>query len=205
MPETFRIGLRNYLVMLVVCLGVAIISLALWLLNRDVEWISIVIPLFVYFDLCLLLLITIGVWAIHSEDKDAQNSCDPILRRYKRNGNIDELLYGYELWRLDSHGMATRISFLRVIIEMLVADGYVYEAADLLNDYQRVATTPASIKDYRRFRKVCERRMDAIIAEAAEQEHRWELERREEERRRERRRKEALMREERERDSAMSW
>ena len=153
----------------------------------------------------MLLLITIGVWAIHSEETDAHNTCDPILRRYKRTGNIDELLYGYELWRLESHGMATRITFLRVIIEMLIADGYVYEAADLLNDYQRVATTPASIKDYRRFRKVCERRMDAIIAEATEQEQRWERERREEERRRERRRKEALQREERERDQAMSW
>ena len=91
--------------------------------------------------------------------------------------------------------MATRIQFLRAVIDLLVADGYVYEAADLLNDYQRIATTPDTIRAYRRFRKVCERRMDAIIAEAAEQERRWESERRAEELRRERRRKEALERE----------
>ena len=197
MPDTFRISLRNYLVMVGVCLGVALISMALWLFNREVSWIGIVIPLFVYFDVSLLVLITIGVLAVRSEDRDAHNSCEPILRRYKRTGNVDDLLYGYELWRMDSHGMATRISFLRAVIEILVADGYVYEAADLLNDYQRIATTSESIRDYRRFRKVCERRMDAILAEAAEQERRWQAERREEERRRELRRRETIERVER--------
>lgn len=192
MPDTFRISLRNYLVMVVVCLGAAAIAVALWLFNRDVSWIGIAIPLFVYFDLALLLLTSLGMWAVGSEDADARNTCEPILRRYERTGNVDDLLYGYELWRMDSHGMATRIDFLRVIIDMLVEDGYVYEAADLLNDYQMLATTPESIRDYRRFRKVCERRMDAIIAEAEEQERRWEAERRAEERRRERRRREAL-------------
>lgn len=192
MPDTFRISLRNYLVMVVVCLGAAAIAVALWLFNRDVSWIGIAIPLFVYFDLALLLLTSLGMWAVGSEDADAHNTCEPILRRYERTGNVDDLLYGYELWRMDSHGMATRIDFLRVIIDMLVEDGYVYEAADLLNDYQMLATTPESIRDYRRFRKVCERRMDAIIAEAQEQERRWEAERRAEERRRERRRREAL-------------
>lgn len=192
MPDTFRISLRNYLVMLIVCLGAAVIAMALWLFNRDVSWMGIVIPLFVYFDVSLLLLISIVMWAVRVEDSDAHETCEPILRRYRRNGSVDDLLYGYELWRMDGHGMATRIDFLRVLIEILVADGYVYEAADLLNDYQRVATTPESIRNYRRFRKVCERRMDAILAEAAEQERRWEAERREEERRREMRRRETL-------------
>ena len=192
MPDTYRISLRNYFVMVAVCLGAALVATAMWLLNRGVSWIGIVIPLFVYFDGSLLLLISITMWAVSAEDEDARASCEPILRRYRRTGNVDDLLYGYELWRMDGHGMAVRISFLRVVIEMLVADGYVYEAADLLNDYQRIATTPESIRDYRRFRKVCERRMDAILAEAAEQERRWEVERREEERRRERRRRESL-------------
>lgn len=194
MSDTFGISLRNYLVMVGVCLGVALIAMALWLFNRDVSWIGIAIPLFVYFDLALLLLTTLGMWASGSEDADAHETCDPILRRYERTGNVDDLLYGYELWRLDSHGMATRIEFLRAVIDLLVEDGYVYEAADLLNDYQMVATTPDSIRDYQRYRKVCERRMDAILAEAQEQERRWEAERRAEEIRRESRRKEALQR-----------
>ncbi len=192
MPDTFRISLRNYLVMVVVCLGTTAVAMALWLFNRDVAWMGIAIPLFVYFDLVLLLLTTLGMWAIGWEDADARETCDPILRRYKRDGNVDELLYGYELWRMDGHGMATRIDFLRVLIELLVEDGYVYEAADLLSDYQMIATTPDTIRDYKRFRKVCERRMDAIVAEAAEQERRWEIERRDEERRREGRRRLAL-------------
>ena len=150
------------------------------------------LPLFVYFVASLMLLITIAVWATSVEDRDARESCEPILRRYKRTRNVDELLFRYELWRLDGHGMATRIAFLRAVIDLLVADGYVYEAADLLNDYQRIATTPESIRNYRRYRKVCERRMDSILAEAAEQERRWEAERREEERRREHRRRQAL-------------
>jgi hypothetical protein len=62
-----------------------------------------------------------------------------------------------------------------------------------------MATTPDSIRDYRRFRKVCERRMNALVAEAAEQERRWEAERRAEERRRERRRREAMERPDRSR------
>ena len=196
MPETFRIGMRNYLIMIAVCLGAATVTLVFWMYNRQISWMGIVIPIFIYFVMSLMLLITIGALSNRSEDKDAHESCEPILRRYKRTGNIDELLYGYELWRLESHGMATRISFLRAIIEMLVADGYVYEAADLLNDYQCVATTPATIKDYRRFRKVCERRMDAILAEATEQEHRWNQERRNEELLRERRRREMYQRDE---------
>lgn len=197
MPDTFNISLRNYLVMLVVCLGAAGIAMALWLYNRDVSWMGIVIPLFVYFDVSLLALITIMLWAVSVEDRDARETCEPILRRYRHTRNVDDLLYGYELWRMDGHGMATRIDFLRAVIEILVADGYVYEAADLLDDYQRIATTPDSIRNYRRFRKVCERRMDAILAEAAEQERRWEQERREEERRREIRRRESLERAER--------
>ena len=195
MPDTFRISLRNYLVMVVVCLGAALAAVALWLFNRDVAWMGIAIPLFVYFDVSLLFLISVNMWAVSWEDADAHESCEPILRRYKRTGNVDDLLYGYELWRMEGHGMATRIQFLRAVIDLLVADGYVYEAADLLNDYQRIATTPDTIRAYRRFRKVCERRMDAIIAEAAEQERRWENERRAEERRRERRRREAYERE----------
>lgn len=197
MPDTYRISLRNYLVMLVACGGAAMLAMALWLFNREVSWIGIVIPLFVYFDVSLVFLITIGMWAVRTEDRDARETCEPILRRYNRTGNVDNLLYGYELWRMDGHGMATRISFLRAVIEILVADGYVYEAADLLNDYQRIATTPETIRDYRRFRKVCERRMDAILAEAAEQERRWAAERREEERRREARRRETIERVER--------
>ena len=192
MPDTFHISLRNYLVMVAVCLGSAAIAMALWFFNRDVSWIGIAIPLFVYFDLALLLLTSLGMWAIGAEDADARESCEPILRRYKRTGNVDDLLYGYELWRMDGHGMATRISFIRAVIDLLVEDGYVYEAADLLGDYQMMATTPDSIRDYRRYRKVCERRMDAIVAEAEEQERRWEAERRAEERVRERRRRMAV-------------
>lgn len=196
MPDTFRISLRNYLTMVAVCLGSAAIAVALWLLNRDVSWIGMAIPLFVYFDLALLMLTSLGMWAISSEDADARETCEPILRRYRRTGNVDNLLYGYELWRMDSHGMATRIDFLRVVIELLIKDGYVYEAADLLNDYQMLATTTDSIRDYRRFRKLCQRRMEAILAEAAEQERRWEAERRAEERRREERRRQAALAEE---------
>ena len=195
MPDTFRISLRNYLVMLAACLGSAAIAVILWVTHRGVSWFGIAIPLFVYFDLTLIILISLGLWAISSEDADARETCDPVLRRYKRDGNVDNLLYSYELWRMDSHGMATRIDFLRAVVDLLIEDGYVYEAADLLNDYQMIATTPDSIRDYRRYRKVCERRMDAIIAEAAEQERRWEAERRAEERRRERRRREVLERE----------
>ncbi|MDO4404983.1 MAG: hypothetical protein Q4C09_08100 [Atopobiaceae bacterium] len=191
MPDTFRISLRNYLVMVVVCLGSAVIAMALWLFNRGVAWIGIAIPLFVYFDLVLLLLTTLGMWAISWEDADAHKTCDPILRRYERTGDVDKLLYSYELWRLDGHGMSTRIDFLRAVIELLIADGYIYEAADLLNDYQMMATTPDSIRDYRRFRKVCERRMDTILMEAQEQGQRWEQERRPDERNRERRRNES--------------
>lgn len=199
MPDTFHITLRNYLVMVVVCLGAAAAAFFLWLFNRDVSWIGIAIPLFVYFDLSLFMLISIGIWASRAEEADSRETCEPILRRYQRTGNVDDLLYGYELWRLEGHGMATRIAFIRALIELLVADGYVYEAADLLNDYQMMATTPDSIRDYRRFRKVCERRMNALVAEAAEQERRWEAERRAEERRRERRRREAMERPDRSR------
>lgn len=195
MPDTLSISFRNYVLMLAVCLGSAMVAMALWLFNRDVSWIGIAIPLFVYFDLSLLFLITLGMWAVSVENKDVRDTCMPILRRYRRDGNVDNLLYSYELWRMDSHGMATRIDFLRAVVDLLIEDGYVYEAADLLNDYQMMATTPDSIRDYRRYRKVCERRMDAIIAEAAEQERRWESERRAEERRRERRRREAYERE----------
>lgn len=184
-PDTFGISLRNYVVMVAVCLGTAVIAMAMWLLNRGVSWIGIAIPLFVYFDLVLLLLTSLGMWAISSENADAHRTCEPILRRYERDGNVDKLLYSYELWRMGSHGMATRIDFLRAVIDLLVEDGYVYEAADLLNDYQMMATTPDSIRDYLRFRKVCERRMDAILAEAKEQGLRWEAERLVEERKRE--------------------
>ena len=192
MPDTLSISFRNYVLMLAVCLGSAMVAMALWLFNRDVSWIGIAIPLFVYFDLSLLFLITLGMWAVRVENKDVRDTCMPILRRYRRDGNVDNLLYSYELWRMDSHGMATRIDFLRAVVDLLIEDGYVYEAADLLNDYQMMATTPDSIRDYRRYRKVCERRMDAIIAEAAEQERRWEAERLREEQLRERRRREAL-------------
>lgn len=192
MPDTFHIPMRNYLVMVLVCLGSAAIAMALWLFNRGIAWMGIAVPLFVYFDLVLLLLTSLGVWAIRWEETDSRETCDPILRRYKRDGDVDDLLYGYELWRMDGHGMATRIAFLRVVIELLIQDGYVYEAADLLGDYQMIATTPDAVRAYRRFRKVCERRMDAIVAEAEEQERRWAIERRAEERRRERRRRDAL-------------
>lgn len=188
MPDTFRISLRNYLVMVGVCLGSTLIAMLLWWFNRDVPWVGIAIPLFVYFVLALLLLTSLGMWATGSEDADAHETCDPILRRYERTRDVDDLLYGYELWRMDSHGMATRIDFLRATIDLLIEDGYVYEAKDLLNDYQMVATTPDSIRDYRRYRKVCDRRIEAILSEAREQEHRWEEDRSTEELRRAQRR-----------------
>lgn len=197
MPDNPRISLQHYLVMVAVCLVTAVIAMALWLFNRTVTWIGVAVPLFVYFDLMLLALTSLGMWATSWEDHDARETCDPILRRYKRDRNVDDLLYRYELWRMEGHGMATRIQFLRTVIELLIEDGYVYEAADLLADYQMMATTADSIRDYKRFRKVCERRMDAVVAEAVEQERRWEAERRAEERERERRRRQALERERR--------
>lgn len=192
MSESVDVSFKNYLVLVAVCLLVAVAAVALWFFNRDVSWIGMAIPLFVYFDLALLGLTSLGLWANGSEAHDARETCDPILRRYKRTGNVDDLLYGYELWRMESHGMATRITFIRTVINLLIEDGYVYEAADLLNDYQMMATTPDSIRNYQRFRKLCERRMNAIVQEAAEQERRWQEERRAEERRRERRRRDAL-------------
>lgn len=191
MPDNVHISLRNYLVMLGIFLGCALIALLLWLFNRNVVWMGMVIPLFVYFDIALLLLTSLIMWTIGVEDKDVQESCIPILRRYERTRSVDDLLYGYELWRLGSHGMATRIDFIRALIDILVRDGYVFEAADLLNDYQMLATTPDSIRDYCRYRKVCERRMDAMVAEAEERERRWDAERRAEEQERQRRRQSA--------------
>lgn len=194
MPDNVHISLRNYLVLLGTCLGCALIALLLWLFNRNVGWMGMVIPLFIYFIIALVLLTSLIMWAIEVEDKDVQETCLPILRRYERTRSVDDLLYGYELWRLGSHGMATRIDFMRTLIDILVRDGYVFEAADLLNDYQMVATTPDSIRDYCRYRKVCERRMDALVAEAEERERRWDEERRAEEREREQRRKNAQLR-----------
>jgi hypothetical protein len=190
--DSVDIPFKNYLALVAVCLLVAIAAMLLWFFNRDVSWIGMAIPLFVYFDLALLGLTSLGLWANGAEEADARETCDPILRRYKRTGDVDNLLYGYELWRMESHGMATRITFIRTVINLLIEDGYVYEAADLLNDYQMMATTPDSIRNYQRFRKISERRMNAIVEEAAEQERRWQAERRAEERRRERRRREAL-------------
>lgn len=191
MPDTFRTSLRNYVVVVAVCLVAAVGTTMLWLFNREVAWLGVVIPLFVYLDASILLLTSINMWAVGSEDADARETCTPILRRYERTGDVDELLFGYELWRLEGHGMAVRIEFLRTLIDMLVRDGYVYEAADLLNDYEQIARTPDSLRAYRRFRKVCERRMDAIVAEAEKRQRAWEAERRAEERRRELRRREA--------------
>ena len=188
MPDTFHTTLQNYIMVLVVCLVTAIVAMLMWILNRDVAWIGIAIPFFVYFDASLLLFTTINIWAVSNEEKDARNTCDPILKRYERSGNVDDLLYRYEMWRMESHGMATRIDFLHALIDLLIEDGYVYEAADLLNDYQQIARTPDTLRLYRRYRKVCERRMDAILAEALEQERRWEQERLAEEQLRERRR-----------------
>lgn len=197
--DSVDIPFKNYLALVVVCLLAAIAAMLLWFFNRDVSWIGMAIPLFVYFDLALLGLTSLGLWANGAEEADARETCDPILRRYKRTGDVDNLLYGYELWRMESHGMATRITFIRTVINLLIEDGYVYEAADLLNDYQMMATTPDSIRSYQRFRKISERRMNAIVEEAAEQERRWQAERRAEERRRERRRREALEGQEHER------
>lgn len=192
MPDTFQTQLRNYVVVVIVCLVAAFATIMLWLSNREIEWLGIVIPLFVYLDGAILLLTSINMWAVGSEDMDARETCDPILRRYQRTGNVDDLLYGYELWRMDGHGMAVRIEFLRALIDLLVKDGYVYEAADLLSDYEQIARTRDTMRAYRRYRKVCERRMAALLAHAGEQERRWEQQRRDEEQRREQRRAEAL-------------
>lgn len=192
MPDTFQTQLRNYVVVVIVCLVAAFATIMLWLSNREIEWLGIVIPLFVYLDGAILLLTSINMWAVGSEDMDARETCDPILRRYQRTGNVDDLLYGYELWRMDGHGMAVRIEFLRALIDLLVKDGYVYEAADLLSDYEQIARTRDTMRAYRRYRKVCERRMAALLAHAGEQERRWEQQRRDEEQRREQRRTEAL-------------
>lgn len=191
MPDTFRTTLRNYLVVVAVCMGAALATTLLWLYNREIAWLGIVTPLFLYLDVSILLLTSINMWAAGSEDIDSRETCDPILRRYQRTGSVDDLLFGYELWRLEGHGMAVRIKFLRAIIDLLVRDGYVYEAADLLNDYELIARTSDTMRAYRRYRKVCERRMDAIVAEAEARERAWEAERRAEERRRELRRREA--------------
>ena len=188
MSETYQTSLRNYVMVVVVCILTAIAAMLLWFFNRDVSWMGIALPLFVYFDASLLLFTTINIWAVGNEHRDARSTCNPILKRYQRSRDVDDLLYRYEMWRMDSHGMATRIDFLHGIIDLLIEDGYVYEAADLLNDYQMIARTSDSLRAYRRYRKACERRMNAILAEAREQEQRWEAERRAEERRREQRR-----------------
>jgi hypothetical protein len=172
---------RSYVLLTVVCLIVAIATIVGWLSHRDILWVGIAAPLFVYFDLCFVIFVSFDVWVARIESDDARRTCSSILRRYSEGGSVDDLLFGYELWRLESHGMATRIDFLRAVIDVLIDDGYVYEAVDLLDDYEKLATTARSRRDFERFRKTSERRMDAILSEAAEQERRWAEERRREE------------------------
>jgi hypothetical protein len=177
MPETHRISLRALALLDLCCLALAVGALWGWLRYRELVWTGIAAPIFVYFDLCFAVLVSLDAWAAHAESEDARRTCTSILRRYRETRSVDDLLFGYELWRLESHGMATRIDFLRVVIDQLISDGYVYEAVDLLGDYEALATTALSRRDYERFRKQCERRMDTILAEAAEQERRWAMER----------------------------
>jgi DNA-binding MarR family transcriptional regulator len=122
------------------------------------------------------------------------SSGDSCVRLFKREMILGVLMLSEDGMnqREIAEEMGVSPSTLSEMINRLVEDGYVYEAADLLNDYQMMATTPDSIRNYQRFRKLCERRMNAIVQEAAEQERRWQEERRAEERRRERRRRDAL-------------
>lgn len=157
MPDALGRAIRGYVVVMAACAVASVALVLIWVFLGGEGIAQLVVATGAYFVIATAVIMTISLVATLREDIDAQETCNPVLSHYRATGDVDELLYAYEVWRTGRHNMATRIAFLEEVTLLLVSDGYLGEAADKLDEMAALMRSGRMIDRYQRFCRHCEK------------------------------------------------
>ncbi|HAM15528.1 MAG TPA: hypothetical protein DCP91_06680 [Eggerthellaceae bacterium] len=132
-------------------------------------------PLFILGGFILFLVFYI--WRIHPQVKaayseEAQRAYDqqyaddetyqPILDRFKQDGNEQALFEQYAAWRQGPHDNQVRMRFLQEAILSLIDAGCIYRVEELMADLQQLAQAEGLEERFAAYRADCDRRIADI-------------------------------------------
>lgn len=141
--------------------------------------IVVVISMYINIDWPVLLVIfavllglAIGVPAVvysrkaTDELEDEDDTCKPIVERYRKSRSTSKLIADYEEWTAGEHSSYTRIHFGAEVIDLL-RDAKEYEAAlKILNELGSVKMGPRERYDFDNYYNSCEPQLrDGIATE----------------------------------------
>ena len=120
----------------------------------------------------LVVLVFGGVAALAgrrraSIGRDAEATCKPILDRYRRSGNVAQLVSDYDGWARGEHDQALVLEFTQATIDALVEGGHEKQARRQLRVlHDAIGNDPRGLEDFEKYRADCERRLKAARREA---------------------------------------
>lgn len=123
-----------------------------------------VVTLLVLAGIALFGVVAPGVRSNRRRDRAEaaeRDSCQPILRHYRRKKDAARLLDDYRRWSEQGRDPATRALFSQSVVSVLIRDGHYDEAREVLSDGLEAATRARLGEEYRRFVKTCKDRMGA--------------------------------------------
>jgi|GEM_PF-5018203 len=96
---------------------------------------------------------------IESDEADVNQSCRPILKRYRRKHNADRLVSEYDEWSTGKHSSQTRTLFAQEVAAALIAEGLYDNARTVIEDGRKASKGCHLEKDYVGFALLCEEKM----------------------------------------------
>ena len=90
---------------------------------------------------------------------EAQDTCKPILKRYRKKHSATRLVEDYMTWCAQDHDAQTHVLFSQSVVAALMKDGHFDEAKTVLANGERAAKKARLSKDYRQFVDACEKKM----------------------------------------------
>lgn len=119
----------------------------------------------------LVVIVLVGLFVTTTVRKtrmklDVKDTCNPILERYNRTGDVARLLSDYESWTKGDHDPSLVAQFTQATVDALINTGHEKQARRQLKVLgEVVGEDQRSQQEYAKYQKQCESRLKNVKKE----------------------------------------
>ncbi|MDD6566898.1 hypothetical protein [Parafannyhessea umbonata] len=119
----------------------------------------------------LVVIVLVGLFVTTTVRKtrmklDVKDTCNPILERYNRTGDVARLLSDYESWTKGDHDPSLVAQFTQATVDALINTGHEKQARRQLKVLgEVVGKDQRSQQEYAKYQKQCESRLKNVKKE----------------------------------------
>lgn len=119
----------------------------------------------------LVVVVLVGLFVMTTVRKtrmklDVKDTCNPILERYNRTGDVARLLSDYESWTRGDHDPSLVAQFTQATVDALINTGHEKQARRQLKVLgEVVGKDQRSQQEYAKYQKQCESRLKNVKKE----------------------------------------